>query len=41
MQMVFICQYMGGWDFYKYNSQPDWFLELIKFKIKIDAEKQK
>lgn len=27
------------WDFYQYLNQPEWFIELIKEKLKIDSQK--
>jgi len=36
---VIICQEMG-WDFWQYESQPEWFLDLLKIKLNLDAEKQ-
>lgn len=38
--MVEVCKYMG-WDYYKYNDQPVWFIELIKLKMNLDAEHQR
>lgn len=33
--MVMMCDYMK-WDYYTYNSQPAWFLDLLRLKINAD-----
>lgn len=38
MQMVVICENFG-WTFEEYNNQPDYFIELIKQKMRIDAQR--
>jgi hypothetical protein len=38
MQVVVICE-MFGWTYDEYLSQPIEFLELIREKMKIDAQK--
>jgi hypothetical protein len=40
MDMIEICQYMKGWDYYTYMNQPTWFLELIRLKRNIDGKYQ-
>jgi hypothetical protein len=40
MIMVYICQ-TTGWDFYTYMNQPEWFLDLFKWKLEFDSKKQK
>jgi len=35
MDMVMLCDYMK-WDYYTYNSQPAWFLDLLRLKINSD-----
>jgi hypothetical protein len=37
---VIICE-LFGWDLETYMNQPTWFIDLIKFKLKVDADKQK
>lgn len=39
MLMVHICQEFG-WTYEEYNSQPTWFLTLIREKLKIDQKSQ-
>jgi hypothetical protein len=38
MSMVTICREMG-WDYHIYQSQPRWFIELIKAQLEIDSDK--
>lgn len=38
MKIVSICQEMG-WTFDEYMKQPNWFLNMLKDKLKIDTEK--
>lgn len=40
MLVIEICQRMH-WDYYTYISQPQWFIEMIIDKMKIDARKEK
>lgn len=40
VQIVAICQEFG-WDYYQYMAQPKWFIEILKDKLEIDAEKSK
>lgn len=40
MLIVSICQEMK-WDYFQYLNQPEWFLELIRCKMVIDAENAK
>jgi hypothetical protein len=39
MQMVQICE-IFGWDYQTYINQPQWFIDLVKDKLKKDSEKQ-
>jgi len=40
MQVVAICQEFG-WTYYQYMEQPEWFIELLKDKLEIDAEESR
>lgn len=40
MIAVVICEKMG-WRYEDYLSQPNWFVELLIEKIRIDAKKEK
>lgn len=40
MIIVAICE-LFGWDYYTYMSQPKWFIDLIKAKMTVDAQKAK
>lgn len=33
--MIILCDYMK-WDYHTYTSQPDWFIKLLKIKIRLD-----
>jgi len=37
---VVICE-MYGWTYQEYMLQPVWFIDLIMFKMGVDAEKAK
>lgn len=39
MQMIAICQEFG-WTYEEYQSQPDWFLRLIREKMIRDNKEQ-
>jgi len=38
MIMIIICE-KYGWDYFTYESQPSWFIDLIIERMKIDATK--
>lgn len=40
MVVVEICMKFG-WDYYTYMEQPSWFIDLIIFRMTIDAKKAK
>ena len=40
MAVVVICE-MYGWTYYQYEDQPKPFIDLIKEKLRIDAQKAK
>ena len=35
--MVAVCEKMG-WDYFIYNEQPQWFIDLIIAKMNLDAK---
>lgn len=40
MMIVVICEKMH-WTYYEYQNTPNWMIELIVEKMKLDYEKQK
>jgi len=40
MIMVEICEMMG-WTYQEYWDQPNWFIEVIREKIRIDRKRKK
>lgn len=40
MTMVAICQEFG-WDYFVYQKQPRWFLDLIQDKLDLDSEEMR
>lgn len=40
MFMVIVCEKFG-WTYYEYLEQPTFFVDLIREKMSIDAQKQK
>lgn len=40
MIIAIICE-KYGWDYFTYESQPSWFIDLIIVKMEIDAKKNK
>ena len=40
MKVVSICQEMG-WTYNEYMNQPQWFLDLLEDKLKIDSDNAK
>lgn len=40
MEIVAICQEMG-WDYYQYIEQPNWFLDMVRIKLRTDSERMK
>jgi len=40
MQVVAICQELG-WTYEEYQNQPEWFVDLLKDKLDIDAEESR
>lgn len=39
MLMITICE-KYGWDYFTYESQPSWFIDLIISKMEIDNKKK-
>ena len=37
MMAVQVCKYMN-WDYYQYENQPAWFIELVTMKMNLEAE---
>lgn len=37
MVIAAICERFG-WTYEEYHGQPSWFLEMIKLKLRLDAE---
>lgn len=38
MQAVHVCE-KYGWTYDEYQSQPQWFLDLIRERMKVDAQR--
>jgi hypothetical protein len=39
LKAVIICQKMN-WDYYTYQSQPNWFITALMDKMSIDADRE-
>lgn len=38
-QIAILCERMG-WTFKEYENQPQWFLEVLELKSRLEAEQQ-